>query len=289
MARLAQAAQHAVRRRAVQDQEVAAARVQRRDHARLAVVEERDAADEALVEDRVHHVAVEAAALRARVSAWFGGEGELAHDVLLRVLQLSLLQNNYRSVDVTSYHGRERRRDRPERRGRRARRGDPAGRAAPHRARLATPAAGEPDDGRRGVSQPAAARAPGRRGAARLGDQPPPPIGARPAQVVPAHAPTSRAGIPIPSCCRRSARRCARSRRRTCFYGDDLCEPGADARWRGRASRPTAVAGQTRSRSVSGALDGIERVLTAWLRPGDRVAVEDPGFPRCSICCRRWA
>lgn len=59
-------------------------------------------------------------------------------------------------------------------------------------------------------------------------------------------------------------------------YGDtDLAEPlRRAARHRlGGSGIPTAELAVT-----SGALDGIERVLSAHLRPGDRIAVEDPGW-----------
>jgi DNA-binding transcriptional MocR family regulator len=61
------------------------------------------------------------------------------------------------------------------------------------------------------------------------------------------------------------------------IYGGDLCDEELER----LARRALAADGIPADEftCVSGALDGLERALTAWLRPGDRVAVEDPGFP----------
>jgi DNA-binding transcriptional MocR family regulator len=47
-----------------------------------------------------------------------------------------------------------------------------------------------------------------------------------------------------------------------------------------RAELSAAALDRSALAFVGGTLDGIERVLQAHLRPGDRVGVEDPGFPR---------
>jgi DNA-binding transcriptional MocR family regulator len=104
-----------------------------------------------------------------------------------------------------------------------------------------------------------------------------PPVGARPAQVVPANARDLASGNPDPKLLPPLAPALRSIETGHVFYGDGLCEPELmRAAVKGFAADGIAVDSVT---VVSGALDGIERVLTAWLRPGDRVAVEDPGFP----------
>jgi DNA-binding transcriptional MocR family regulator len=60
-------------------------------------------------------------------------------------------------------------------------------------------------------------------------------------------------------------------------YGGELCD--AELERLGRRALAADGISAEEFTCVSGALDGIERALAAWLRPGDRVAVEDPGFP----------
>lgn len=60
------------------------------------------------------------------------------------------------------------------------------------------------------------------------------------------------------------------------LYGGDVVHPALL-----RLARRSFAASHIPTEAVtitSGALDGLERVLQAYLRPGDRVAVEDPGF-----------
>jgi len=104
-----------------------------------------------------------------------------------------------------------------------------------------------------------------------------PPIGVQRAPVVPRHARDLASGNPDPALLPELGRALRAIDPSPVVYGSEVCEPELM-----RAARRGFAADGIPSRSVtvvSGALDGIERVLGAWLRPGDRVAVEDPGFP----------
>ena len=106
-----------------------------------------------------------------------------------------------------------------------------------------------------------------------------PPTAPRPPLVVPAGVRDLLAGSPDPALLPQvqafpAARSAPVSPR---LYGGPALSPAlalqAAARFRADGIDPSHLA------VVGGALDGVERVVSAWLRPGDRVAVEDPGYP----------
>jgi DNA-binding transcriptional MocR family regulator len=106
-----------------------------------------------------------------------------------------------------------------------------------------------------------------------------PPTAPRPPLTVPAGARNLISGSPDPALlpvlpAPRETAAAATSPR---LYGDSSLSPRLAAlaaeRLRADGIDPANLA------VVSGALDGVERVLGAWLRAGDRVAVEDPGYP----------
>ena len=100
-----------------------------------------------------------------------------------------------------------------------------------------------------------------------------PPIGPRPPLVVPEGVRNLIAGSPDPALLPRLPPVTPPPR----LYGDPPVTPRlarlAAEQFRADGIDPAHLA------VVGGALDGVERVLGAWLRPGDGVAMEDPGYP----------
>jgi len=152
-----------------------------------------------------------------------------------------------------------------------------AGEALPSVRRLAvavrlspvTVAAGLAELRRRGVvvSEP-------RRGT-RIGERPP--IGsARAALPVPPGARDLSLGNPDPALLPDLSRALARTELPVRLYGEPAAVPELAALAHEQL-RADGIPGEAPF-VVSGALDGIERVIEAHLRPGDRVAVENPGY-----------
>src|SRR6201996_5236052 len=83
-------------------------------------------------------------------------------------------------------------------------------------------------------------------------------------------------GNPDPALLPIAAGRANPQRRAPLLYGEPAVSP--DLAKHARASLSADGVPAEHLAVTSGALDGIERVLTAHLRPGDRVAVEDPGW-----------
>jgi DNA-binding transcriptional MocR family regulator len=114
----------------------------------------------------------------------------------------------------------------------------------------------------------------GRRGSA---VSPHPPVGAQPAATVPANALDLASGNPDPAMLPPLAGALRSIDPSPVMYGDAASSP--ELLRLARASLSADGVPVDAVTIVSGALDGIERALVAWLRPGDKVAVEDPGFP----------
>ena len=113
----------------------------------------------------------------------------------------------------------------------------------------------------------------GRRGT-RVSPRPPLPI--RPVAPAPSHLRDLSLGNPDPALLPSWQRALARLPRRPGLYGEPANRPELLTVARRQLERDGLPRGELAV--VGGALDGIERVLQAHLRPGDRVAVEDPGY-----------
>jgi DNA-binding transcriptional MocR family regulator len=113
----------------------------------------------------------------------------------------------------------------------------------------------------------------GRRGT-RVSPRPPLPV--RTTTPPPAHLRDLSFGNPDPAFLPSLAKPLARLARRSSLYGEPSNRPAL----LDLARRKLASEGLPHDviTVVGGALDGIERVLQAHLRPGDSVAVEDPGY-----------
>jgi len=106
--------------------------------------------------------------------------------------------------------------------------------------------------------------------------RPAPPVAALPDAPLPAGVRDLAEGNPDPALLPDAERVVRTLRVPPRLYGDVLNDPGLIAIAREQFAADRVPAGHVAV--VSGALDGIERVLREHLRPGDRVAVEDPCF-----------